>query len=315
MTKSTRGGMESSTAFVVLSLAFDTRTALFTASIAITMGTVIDGENLTQASALMDAYLQNLNDLLASQTPAVSVIMVDATGSTPQDRGSKMLVTQSGLHSGTVGGGRVECRAIETAQAMLAESNPNRGTRFVEWNLQKDIGMTCGGVVKLYFEVFNVHPWVIAVFGAGHVANVLIPMLLNLDCHLICLDTRREWLDKLPASPKLRAVHSEDLAGEVGTIPQDAFVLLMTQGHATDRPILQKLLERGEQPYLGVIGSKSKAAVLRRELKEAGLAEEKCGHFTCPMGLSIGSNLPYEIGISMTAQLLEVRDRVFSDSD
>ncbi|MCH7918143.1 MAG: xanthine dehydrogenase accessory protein XdhC [Planctomycetes bacterium] len=261
----------------------------------------------------MDAYLQNLNELLNSRTPAVSVIMVDATGSTPQDRGSKMLVTQAGLHFGTVGGGRVEFRAIETAQAMLAEHNPNQVTQFVEWNLQKDIGMTCGGVVKLYFEVFNVHPWIIAVFGAGHVAGVLIPMLLNLDCQVTCLDTRQEWLDKLPASIKLRAVHSGDLPGEVEATPQDAFVLLMTQGHATDRPILQKLLERGKQPYLGVIGSKSKAAVLRRELKEAGLSRDKCERFTCPVGLSIGSNLPYEIAISITAQLLEVRDRVFAD--
>ena len=261
----------------------------------------------------MDAYLQSLNDLLTSRTPSVSVIMVDATGSTPQDRGSKMLVTQAGLHFGTVGGGRVEFRAIETAQAMLEEHNPNQVTRFMEWNLQKDIGMTCGGVVKLYFEVFNVHPWVIAVFGAGHVSNVLIPMLLNLDCQIICLDTRREWLDKLPTSIKLKAVPSGDLPREVEAISKDAFVLLMTQGHATDRPILQKLLERGQQPYLGVIGSKSKAAVLRRELKEAGLSEEKCGQFICPLGLNIGSNLPYEIAISITAQLLEVRDRVFSD--
>ena len=39
--------------------------------------------------------------------PFVLVTLVDALGSTPQDAAAKMLVTRNGLHSGTVGGGKV----------------------------------------------------------------------------------------------------------------------------------------------------------------------------------------------------------------
>ena len=257
----------------------------------------------------MDAYLHKLQELLQRGTATVSVILVEAAGSTPQDRGSKMLVTEEGLSLGTVGGGQVEHRAIETAQAMLAAKNPHQTTRFVEWSLNKDLDMTCGGAVKLYFEVYPPQPWQIAVFGAGHVANALIPLLLHLDCQITCLDTRQEWLAKLPASPQLTVIHSQDLPAEVEEIPQTAFVVLMTQGHGTDRPLLQKFLERGTQPYLGVIGSKAKAAALRRELQENGLSEQQCQEFVCPVGLAIGTNHPYEIAISISAQLLEARDR------
>src|SRR5437879_5711612 len=155
-----------------------------------------------------------MTDLMEGGTPFVMVTLVDAAGSTPQNRGSKMLVTESGLHFGTVGGGRAEHTAIEKAREMLA--NPSLGrTKFLEWNLQRDLKMVCGGEVKVFFEAFNDPPWGIAIFGAGHVANALVRLLLSLDCHITCYDARSEWLTKLPESPKLKKVLSGDLAAEV----------------------------------------------------------------------------------------------------
>ena len=60
--------------------------------------------------------------------------------------------------------------------------------------------MTCGGAVKLYFEP---HPaggasWQIAIFGAGHIAQSLLPVLLPLPCRIACFDSRAEWLERLP---------------------------------------------------------------------------------------------------------------------
>lgn len=259
----------------------------------------------------MTIYLQKLEEFNKRQTPVVSVILVDAPESTQENPGNKILVTKAGLVFGTIGAGPIENRAIETAQALLSLENANQSTHFLEWDLQKDFGMIAVGVVKLYFETFNLLPWNIVVFGAGHLANALIPLLLNLDCQVTCLDTRQEWLAKLPQSPKLSLVHAENLTEEVAAVSANAFVLLITKGHGTDRPILKKFLERAPQPYLGVIGSKSKAAVLRQELKKHGLSEEKCQAYICPLGLPIGSNHPYEIAISIAAQLIEERDRVF----
>src|SRR6478752_1264956 len=101
----------------------------------------------------MEGYFDKVQELLAGGEPFVSVTLVEAVGSTPQDAGSKMLVTRAGLAFGTVGGGRFEAKAIDQAIAIL---NQPRGPRtlFVDWNLQTDVKMTCGGTVKLFFEAF-----------------------------------------------------------------------------------------------------------------------------------------------------------------
>jgi xanthine dehydrogenase accessory factor len=253
-------------------------------------------------------FFQQLQRLLAGGEPFVSATVVDTVGSVPQDQGAKMLVTAAGLHHGTVGGGRVERKAIEEAQRLLAAEPGEPRVRFVEWNLKRDVGMTCGGSVKLYFEAFNVTGWRIVVFGAGHISNALTRMLVQLDCRVTCYDTREEWLAKLPDSPRLSRVLSADLPAEVATLPDDAFVLLMTMGHATDRPILLEILRTRTFPYLGVIGSRAKAQRLKKDILEAGLPPELRDAFYCPMGLDVGSNHPAEIAVSVTAQLLQERD-------
>jgi xanthine dehydrogenase accessory factor len=247
-----------------------------------------------------------------------------------------MLVTAEGLVTGTVGGGRVEAKAIEFAQQMLGAASTERDrdgeTRrqgdkemlprsspplplspspcLVEWNLKRDVGMTCGGTVKLFFETYNYCDWRIVIFGAGHVANALVQCLGQLDCHVTCIDPRDEWLDKIADRPRLRKIRCDEPRTLVAELPSDAFVVCMTMGHATDRPILEEIFQRGRTfPFLGVIGSRAKRAVLLKELAAAGIPIETASAFHCPIGLDIGTNQPGEIAISLVAQLIQERDR------
>ena len=145
-------------------------------------------------------YVEKLAELSAACAPFASVTLVEAIGSTPQDTGTKMLVDDSGLVFGTVGGGKVENQAIQFAQKMLADGAAQT-CQLVEWNLQRDVGMTCGGVVKLFFEAYNFREWRVVVFGAGHVAQALARCLLLLECKVVCIDQRAEWLAKMPHPP------------------------------------------------------------------------------------------------------------------
>lgn len=251
-------------------------------------------------------HIEALSKLAHTGVSFVVVTMVEATGSTPQDPGTRMLVCESGLVHGTVGGGKVEHAAIQHARAMLSDVTKNRD--LVDWNLQRDIGMTCGGLVKLFFEVYNRNDWHIVVFGAGHVSQALVRLLLTLDCRVTCLDSRSPWLDKLEDDQRLTKICTHDLTEFAATISNSDYVICMTMGHSTDRPVLSTIFKNGIEPaYLGVIGSKSKRGALIRELKADGIDADTAGKFLCPMGLPIGSNQPAEIAISIVAQLLEVR--------
>ncbi len=243
-------------------------------------------------------------------TAFVLVTLVEALGSTPQDAGAKMLVTAAGRHAGTVGGGRVEAQALSLAQEMLA-SSATAQPRFVSWTLKTDVGMTCGGSVKFYLEPHAVvgAVWPIVVFGAGHIAQALLRVLVPLPCSLTVVDPRAEWLEQLPRARNLRVIAHGSPADLVPTLPAHAFVLCMTKGHATDRPILQRALAERDFPFVGVIGSAAKAAVLRKELIAAGISPERAAQFACPVGLDFGTNHPHEIALSIAAQLLTVRDK------
>jgi len=251
-------------------------------------------------------FIEQLAQLSRTGKPFAAVTLVEAVGSTPQDTGAKMLVDAQGLCFGTVGGGRIENQAIEHAQSLLASAQAT--TQLVEWNLQRDVGMTCGGVVKLFFESYNVSPWRIVLYGAGHVAQALVRVLLQLECEILCLDPRQDWLDRLPQDARLTARllgdQSEQLAEDGG------FAICMTMGHRSDLPILKLLLQRPTQPsYLGVIGSAAKRKVLVRELTEAGIPLDRVESFRCPIGLPLGSNQPGEIAVSIAAELIQVRDQ------
>ena len=279
----------------------------------------------------MHAYWEHLQEILASGKPFAAVTLVDVIASAPANAGSKMLVTADGLFHGTVGGGKIEMKAIAQAQDLLAQAahprnggqaEPNgRSTRiasshrFVEWNLQRDVGMTCGGAVRLFFEVYNAADWPIVIFGAGHCAQALARLLLTLPCQLTVIDPRLEWLEKFPTDApqgKLRLIHAEKpMADYVGDIPPHAFVLLMTMGHSSDQPILIEILKSrpaSDFPYLGVIGSEAKAAALHKGLSAAGVPNSSFSRYLCPIVLPIGSNDPAEIAVSIAAQLLQRRD-------
>ncbi|HEX3598965.1 MAG TPA: xanthine dehydrogenase accessory protein XdhC [Lacipirellulaceae bacterium] len=255
-------------------------------------------------------FVERLAELSQAGVPFVSVTMVEAIGSTPQDTGSKMLVTGAGIVTGTVGGGRVEHKAIEHAREMLSRPAGQAPlTDLVDWNLKRDVGMTCGGSVKLFFETYNHSDWRIVVFGAGHVASEVVSCLGRLDCHVTCVDSRPEWLERIPPGGRLRKVCSADPRELVAQLSDDSFVICMTMGHATDRPILEDIFRQGRKfPFLGVIGSKAKRAVLLKELTASGIPTEQASSFACPIGLDLGTNQPGEIAISVVAQLIQKRD-------
>jgi len=65
--------------------------------------------------------------------------------------------------------------------------------------------------------------------------------------------------------------------------------------------------KKTETAFIGVLGSDSKAAILRRELVEGGLPRDFVARITCPIGEKIGDNTPPEIAVSVLAQLVRLR--------
>ena len=253
------------------------------------------------------SILEKIQELQALGQSFIVATLVKTKGSAPQEVGAKILVGENGYIDGTIGGGKVEERVIAHSKDMLKR---NEAFDYADWNLQTDIKMTCGGVVSFFFERIQAKPtWEIAIFGAGHVAQEVVRTLLKLECSLICVDPRIEWLDKLPDHHKLTKIHSSEMKNVVADLNPGTFIASMTMGHAFDLPVLLAAMERNVFPYIGVIGSDSKAAVLRADLKKGGAPEELIGKLHCPIGEPFGNNTPVEIALSIAAQLIKARDQ------
>ena len=250
-------------------------------------------------------FLREAERLQQEGVPFCVATIVDGRGSIPQIVGAKAMFTREGLLLGTVGGGALEVMCQNKAQELLAPGNDARN-HFQRCNLQRDLGMTCGGEVALYFEVCRRElDWNISIFGAGHVAQTLCRFLIELDCYVVCVDTREEWLNRLPKSGKLRTCHVNDYRDGVGSIVPGADVLLMTMGHRFDVPVLREIEARKlEIATLGVIGSDAKSATLRKLLAESGVSRAFIDRIICPIGEKTGNNTPPEIAVAITALLL-----------
>lgn len=248
-------------------------------------------------------------DLIHLESTGVSFILVTIThirGSAPQDLGAKCIITKEGLYSGTIGGGKIEAHVIQYAQEQLHGTQNKVKTE--TWNLQKDIGMTCGGEVSFLFEKFSFNHWPIIIFGAGHVSQQLSRVLSRLNCQLTVIDPRREWIDKLP--PEINTICIEDTDQIIKDANPNTFFISMTKGHASDVPKLESIAKyHPECPYVGVIGSEVKGKSIKNELKEKGISESFLDKLRIPIGLDIGSNDPSEIAISIASELLQVRDQ------
>lgn len=254
-------------------------------------------------------FLQKIQELQKNGDPYAMVTLANLRGHAPQEIGAKAVFSRNGLEAGTIGGGKLEAKVISLVKEKLNAGEVGK-CELLQWNLQKDVGMTCGGEVTLFLEIFSANLWNIAIFGAGHVAQALARVLVNLPCRVSVYDNRPEWIARLPEGVVKNCV--QNLPAEVPNLKPGTFIAIITQGHGTDLPVVKAALEWQQYNYVGVLGSPVKAIKIRNELKEMGISPAVIETLHSPMGLPIGNNTPEEIAISIAAQLIQERDRVTS---
>ena len=146
------------------------------------------------------------------------------------------------------------------------------------------------------------------VFGGGHVAQELVPVLAHVGFRCVVLDDRPEFADKalFPTAEQVILGDFHRISDFVAIGSED-YVCVMTRGHAGDT-IVQAQVLKCRPCYCGVIGSRHKAAGVRKVLQEEyGLTEEELNQVTTPIGLSIQAETPAEIAISIAAQMIQHR--------
>ena len=240
---------------------------------------------------------QSLHEFLEKHgEEAILVRVAEARGSTPRETGTLMAVTRDAI-SGTIGGGRLEWEAMETARTMLAQGVGRLDQHILDQPLGPALGQCCGGRVKLVLrrarqkdasvarsrhrETWQASPGVL-VFGAGHVGLALARALAPLPLRVKLVDERASALRHVPEGIdwELTALPESVLADAT---PGTCFVV-MTHDHGLDFALASAALAREDAAYVGMIGSLTKRAKFERyAVREAGLDGDMAERLICPM--------------------------------
>jgi xanthine dehydrogenase accessory factor len=147
----------------------------------------------------------------------------------------------------------------------------------------------------------------LTIVGGGHVSLALSRLASQLEFNLTVLDDRAD-LPTLDANHfahrRQRVARYETLAVAPGP---HQYVVVMTVGYRTDAVALRQLLGH-QYAYLGVMGSATKVAELRRVLAEEGFSAADLARLRGPIGVPVNSRTPEEIAVSIAAELIAVRN-------
>ena len=146
-------------------------------------------------------------------------------------------------------------------------------------------------------------------FGAGHIARALTPLLRTIGFRPVVVDDRPGFAtaEHFPQADRTICGDFDRISDYLTLTPED-YVVIMTNGHEHDFQAEVQVL-RGETAYVGVIGSRKKTAFVNQRLREAGIPEEKIAFVHTPVGTPIKAVTPEEIAVSIAAELVQERAR------
>jgi xanthine dehydrogenase accessory factor len=249
----------------------------------------------------MDEWIEALADLRRRGEPCVLVTLVDELGSTPRNRGTKMLVTAERAVN-TIGGGHLEFQVLAMAREMLQQGVAT--LRLERFPLAARLGQCCGGSTSVLFEPLIPPRPQIALFGAGHVGRALVNILATLPCRVRWVDSRAAEFPALIPLGVQQEVCEEPLE-IVDAMPPGSYFIVMTHDHALDLALAERILRRGDAGYFGLIGSLTKRKRFEYKLGQRGISEAAIASMRCPLGLpDVKGKLPAEIAVAVAGEII-----------
>ena len=234
----------------------------------------------------------------------VIVTLIGVAGSTPRDSGTKMLIALEKTFD-SIGGGHLEHKAIKFAKQLLAEGKPRQHLEHFQLGIHLD--QCCGGSANVLFECFPRTRVNIMVFGAGHVAEALIPILAALPCQISWVDSREGQFGTLADNlDNVKVIVSEYPEEEVAKMAEASYFIVLTHKHQLDFDISLEIIRRGDYAYFGLIGSKGKWNRFQQRLLQRDVTLEQLSLVNCPIGLdNVSGKMPMEVAVSISAELIE----------
>jgi xanthine dehydrogenase accessory factor len=231
--------------------------------------------------------------------------------------GAKALITPEGaVEEGWIGGGCARAAVLKAARQCMVDGH-SRLISIAPKDLLADLGVAPGedrdgvlyannscpsqGTMDIFIEPVLPSPRVL-ILGASPVAVALAQLAPSMGFAVTVAAAAGELGRFEGACAKVEGLTAPPDMGTQG------YVVVSTQG-AGDRAAL-KVAAATPARYRAFVGSRRKAATLRRELAEEGVSPDALAAIKAPAGLDISAITSEEIALSILAEMVAARRQI-----
>ena len=146
------------------------------------------------------------------------------------------------------------------------------------------------------------------IVGGGHVSVAVSELFVTLGFHVVVFDDRENLntLELNTAAHQKLIIDFKEIANYIleGT---ESYVAIMTNRYIDDKLVLSKLI-KNNFAYIGVLGSTAKLKKMWDALQKKGVTMTELNRIHGPIGLSIKSQTPHEIAVSIAAEVIKIKN-------
>jgi xanthine dehydrogenase accessory factor len=170
--------------------------------------------------------------------------------------------------------------------------------------LDEQLHMADGALVSIHGPRLRM-----LIIGAGQLSQFLAQIAIGLEYQVTVCDPREEYRGSW-SLPGVDVVHAmpDDVVLEMKLDSRSAVIALTHDPKLDDLALMEAL--KTDAFYIGAIGSRVNNARRRERLREFDLTEAQIAKLHGPIGIYIGSKTPYEIAVSILAELTAVKNGV-----
>ena len=103
-----------------------------------------------------EKILEEANLWINANHKVALATVIKTWGSSPRQVGSKMIVNEKGIFSGSISGGCVESLVVGETMQLIKDDKP---FKIIELKVSNEnaweVGLTCGGEITIYLEQIN----------------------------------------------------------------------------------------------------------------------------------------------------------------
>jgi xanthine dehydrogenase accessory factor len=142
--------------------------------------------------------------------------------------------------------------------------------------------------------------------GAGEVSRCVAQMAINLNFTVSICDYRETFLKGWNVDHvSIYQTMPDDLIAQKFSHQHCAILCLAHDPRLDDMALMQAL--KTDAFYIGAMGSKRTTLARKKRLAELDLSDKEINKLHAPIGINIPSKTPYEISISIMAELIQAK--------